>query len=555
MTFRDPKEEMRRHLRSKKQKERESLTKAVKEEAMLKNEVSMLSSTKEKKVARVKKRARAELTNQISAGDKENVGNEFEEDAGAGTELPLTELDEAINLITPILQNTLEVTNLFNIESSGDGDGDIGENSGDSTDEGSGSDFEGSGDIFVAEKELDSLEEDLVVDTDAGRVYGSYRASSSGAKVVEYLGVPYADVPTGPRRFLAPLPPRPWGGVRKALTPAPRCWDATSENSWEATATKEMAEDCLYLSLWTPGGKGKAVLVWMTGSGEEDEGGSELAARGDVIVVRVESRRGALGFLALGDEIPGNAGLLDQVMALQWVKDNIDRFGGLSDRVTIMGVRDAADLASLHLLSPLSCPLFQAAILMSGATPPPLPSTEDKASEAIALGQLLACSGDKQELTTCLRATNPQVLTNQERAAAPMGFLPNVDGAFMVEQPGDLMEGKFFKRAPLLVGSNTAEGQEVLVQLLPDMEEREVLYLTLAELDASLARIFPENSEPLQSLIKFQYGMYGEGEGNRTEMAVRRFWGLESVLADLRTVCPVARIASSIGAEGTRVYR
>ena len=546
---------MRRHLRSKKQKERESLTKAVKEEAMLKNEVSMLSSTKEKKVARVKKRARAELTNQISAGDKENVGNEFEEDAGAGTELPLTELDEAINLITPILQNTLEVTNLFNIESSGDGDGDIGENSGDSTDEGSGSDFEGSGDIFVAEKELDSLEEDLVVDTDAGRVYGSYRASSSGAKVVEYLGVPYADVPTGPRRFLAPLPPRPWGGVRKALTPAPRCWDATSENSWEATATKEMAEDCLYLSLWTPGGKGKAVLVWMTGSGEEDEGGSELAARGDVIVVRVESRRGALGFLALGDEIPGNAGLLDQVMALQWVKDNIDRFGGLSDRVTIMGVRDAADLASLHLLSPLSCPLFQAAILMSGATPPPLPSTEDKASEAIALGQLLACSGDKQELTTCLRATNPQVLTNQERAAAPMGFLPNVDGAFMVEQPGDLMEGKFFKRAPLLVGSNTAEGQEVLVQLLPDMEEREVLYLTLAELDASLARIFPENSEPLQSLIKFQYGMYGEGEGNRTEMAVRRFWGLESVLADLRTVCPVARIASSIGAEGTRVYR
>ena len=553
---------MRRHLRSKKQKERESLTKAVeeeamlkKEEALLKNEVSMLSSTKEKKVARVKKRARAELSNQISAGDKENVGNEFEEDAGAGTELPLTELDEAINLITPILQNTLEVTNLFNIESSGDGDGDIGENSGDSTDEGSGSDFEGSGDIFVAERELDSLEEDLVVDTDAGRVYGSYRASSSGAKVVEYLGVPYADVPTGPRRFLAPLPPRPWGGVRKALTPAPRCWDATSENSWEATATKEMAEDCLYLSLWTPGGKGKAVLVWMTGSGEEDEGGSELAARGDVIVVRVESRRGALGFLALGDEIPGNAGLLDQVMALQWVKDNIDRFGGLSDRVTIMGVRDAADLASLHLLSPLSCPLFQAAILMSGATPPPLPSTEDKASEAIALGQLLACSGDKQELTTCLRATNPQVLTNQERAAAPMGFLPNVDGAFMVEQPGDLMEGKFFKRAPLLVGSNTAEGQEVLVQLLPDMEEREVLYLTLAELDASLARIFPENSEPLQSLIKFQYGMYGEGEGNRTEMAVRRFWGLESVLADLRTVCPVARIASSIGAEGTRVYR
>ena len=317
---------------------------------------------------------------------------------------------------------------------------------------------------------------------------------------------------------------------------------------------KEMAEDCLYLSIWSPGGEGKSVLVWLSGGGEGVEGGGELAARGDIIVVRVESRRGALGFLALGDQIPGNAGLLDQVMALQWVRDNIDRFGGLSDRVTIMGARDAADLASLHLVSPLSCPLFHAAIMMSGATPPPLPSPEDKASEAIALGQLLACSGDGQAMTSCLRSTNAQVLTNQERAAAPLGFLPNVDGAFMVEQPGDLMEGKFFKRAPLLVGSNTAEGQEVLVQLLPDMEEREVLYLTVEELDASLAKIFPENSEPLQSLIKFQYGMYGEGD-NRTEMAVRRFWGLESVLADLRTVCPVARIGASLGAEGAPVFR
>ena len=539
---------MRRHLRSKKEelkKKEELLTKGNKE-------VSMLTSTKEEKVLRVKKRARAELTNQLP-GKKENVGNGIE-----GGEGGIGELDDAIDLISPIddiLDNTLEVTNLFNIESSGDDDSDMKEeSSGDTTDEGSGSDFEGSGAIFVAEKDLNSLEEDLVVDTDAGRVYGRYRASSGGSRVVEYLGVPYADLPTGPRRFLPPLPPRPWGGVRKALNPAPRCWDASSENSWEATATKEMAEDCLYLSIWTPGGEGKSVLVWLSGGGQEDEGGSELAARGDVIVIRVESRRGALGFLALGNEIPGNAGLLDQVMALQWVRDNIDRFGGLADRVTIMGVREAADLASLHLLSPLSCPLFQAAILMSGATPPPLPSPENKASEAIALGQLLACSGDKEELTSCLRATNPQVLTNQERAAAPLGFLPNVDGAFMVEQPGDLMEGKFFKRAPLMVGSNTAEGQEVLVQLLPDMEEREVLYLTLAELDASLARIFPENSEPLQSLIKFQYGMFGEG-GNRTEMAVRRFWGLESVLADLRTVCPVARIAASIGAEGTSVYR
>ena len=92
-----------------------------------------------------------------------------------------------------ILDNTLEVTSLFNIDSSGEDNSALNvESSGESSGEGSGNDFEGSGDVFVAEEDLDSLEEDLVVDTDAGRVYGRYRASSGGARVVEYLGVPYA---------------------------------------------------------------------------------------------------------------------------------------------------------------------------------------------------------------------------------------------------------------------------------------------------------------------------------------------------------------------------
>ena len=148
-------------------------------------EVSLLLSTKEEKVLRVKKRARADLEK-----EKEAI-NEID-----GIEDGL-ELDEvSINLANPInaiLDNTLEVTSLFNIDSSGDDDSALNvESSGDSSGEGSGTDFEGSGDVFVAEEDLGSLEEDLVVDTDAGRVYGRYRASSGGAKVVEYLGVPYA---------------------------------------------------------------------------------------------------------------------------------------------------------------------------------------------------------------------------------------------------------------------------------------------------------------------------------------------------------------------------
>ena len=183
---RDPKKEKRRELRRKKEQlkhNEESKTKSKNDlltTTAKDKEVSLLLSTKEEKVLRVKKRARADLekekeeTNEIDGGEDE----------------------VSINLANPInaiLDNTLEVTSLFNIDSSGEDNSALNvESSGESSGEGSGNDFEGSGDVFVAEEDLDSLEEDLVVDTDAGRVYGRYRASSGGARVVEYLGVPYA---------------------------------------------------------------------------------------------------------------------------------------------------------------------------------------------------------------------------------------------------------------------------------------------------------------------------------------------------------------------------
>ena len=188
-TCRDPKKEKRRELRRKKEQlkhNEESKTKSENDLSTAKDkEVSLLLSTKEEKVLRVKKRARADLEKEKEATNEIDGGED-----GLG-------LDEvSINLAKPInaiLDNTLEVTSLFNIDSSGDDDSALNvESSGDSSGEGSGIDFEGSGDVFVAEEDLDSLEEDLVVDTDAGRVYGRYRASSGGARVVEYLGVPYA---------------------------------------------------------------------------------------------------------------------------------------------------------------------------------------------------------------------------------------------------------------------------------------------------------------------------------------------------------------------------
>ena len=104
-----------------------------------------------------------------------------------------------------------------------------------------------------------------------------------------------------------------------------------------------MSEDCLYLSIWSPvvrSGELRAVIVWLTSGKEEGTlSGLEMAAVGDVVFVKVESRHGALGFFAAEDSLgTSNIGLLDQTLALKWVQGNIDLFGGDAARVTILGV-------------------------------------------------------------------------------------------------------------------------------------------------------------------------------------------------------------------------
>ena len=450
------------------------------------------------------KKARSEMTTELFREATTEVTTEADIDVMIETITPPSQEDESTTKEGAGDEESTE-TSLFNFDTDYIDyiTNDI-EGSGGGVNEASGEDletFDTFSDEFVLESKISELEEDLVVDTDSGRVYGTRQVTATGAGVREWHGVPYAEPPEGKRRFLPPLPPRPWGGVRRARTGGPRCWDSRAGSAWDADSS--MSEDCLYLSVWSgEGGPGRAVLVWLTAGGEAaGAGGAELAVRGEVLVVRVESRRGALGFLATGDEVSGNAGLMDQVQALHWVRANIDRFGGDPGRVTIMGVGPGADLASLHLLSPLACPLFQAVILMSGATPPPLPSTQEASQQARALARLLGCPQDGPSLLSCLRAVDPQVLTNQEQVAAPGGFHPTVDGQFMVEQPGNLMEGNFFKKTPMLVGTNTAEGQEQLLQLVPDMDSREVLMLSASELDSALARVFPSHPDSIQSLV------------------------------------------------------
>ena len=225
----------------------------------------------------------------------------------------------------------------------------------------------------------------LVVRTADGEVRGS-----SGPGVRIFQGVPYAAAPIGLLRWQPPAAPVPWKSVRDATKPGLRCIQDTQADPDFGRLT---SEDCLNLTVWTPAGATRAsprpVMVWIHGGGFLN-GSSDiynakwLATRGDIVVVTVNYRLGALGFLAhpaLAGKTspdPGNYGLADQQAALRWVRDNIAGFGGDPAKVTIAGESAGAISVCDHLVAPESDGLFRAAIMQSGPcqAQAPLPAAE-----------------------------------------------------------------------------------------------------------------------------------------------------------------------------------
>ena len=224
-----------------------------------------------------------------------------------------------------------------------------------------------------------------------------------------FAGIPYAAPPVGALRFAPPTPASGWTGFRDATRPGPRCVQDVDTD----VDKRETSEDCLTLNVWTPPPSGEPlpVLVWIHGGGFVNGSGDiynarRLTGRGDVVVVTINYRLGALGFLAhpalgpAGDV--GNYGLADQQAALRWVRDNIAAFGGDPDKVTIAGESAGGMSVCDHLVAPDSEGLFSAAIIQSGpcAAQYDLPAAE-KTSERYAAE---AGCGDPAAAAACLRA-------------------------------------------------------------------------------------------------------------------------------------------------------
>jgi len=210
---------------------------------------------------------------------------------------------------------------------------------------------------------------DCIVSTAGGKIRGY---EENGVRI--FKGIPYAAPPVGANRFLPPWPVASWSGVRDAMNYGPICPQPPSPPQFSKLSLPMDEAGCLTLNVWTPGldDKKRPVMVWIhggslnIGSGAEYDG-AKLAARGDVVVVTINYRLNIFGFLY----IPGKTsavGMLDQITALKWVKENISQFSGAPDNITVFGESAGAHSISILMGMPRAKGLFRRAILQSNTT-------------------------------------------------------------------------------------------------------------------------------------------------------------------------------------------
>ncbi|MFC8508010.1 carboxylesterase/lipase family protein [Streptomyces sp. NPDC057411] len=206
---------------------------------------------------------------------------------------------------------------------------------------------------------------------------GAVRGRALPDGVTAFLGIPYAAPPFGARRFRAPAPPEPWTGVREATAHGPTPPHAPYLPPFDTLIPDDTTrgEECLNLNIWTPApgpDGGLPVMVWLHGGAFTNGAGSVSAydgsafARDGVVCVTLNYRLAADGFLHLPGR-PDNRGLLDQIAALRWIRENIASFGGDPDRVTAFGESAGAMSIGTLLTEPAARGLFRRAVLQSGA--------------------------------------------------------------------------------------------------------------------------------------------------------------------------------------------
>jgi len=304
-----------------------------------------------------------------------------------------------------------------------------------------------------------------LVTTTSGAVRGN-----DGTTSQSFLGIPYAAPPVGALRWAPPAAVTAWTGEREAKQFAAHCAQPASPFGVASTS-----EDCLYLNVYTPKTAGPhPVMVWIHGGafylGLGDGYKPDALVAQNTVVVTLNYRLGALGFMshaALAAEQggkSGNYGLMDQQAALKWVRDNISKFGGNKDNVTIFGESAGGFSVNAHLASPGSAGLFHKAIAMSGAYPFSLGQDAPTAAQAKGATVVGATTCSATPTTACLRALPVASLLQAQMAAWPSGPIPSVDGVVLAKDVKTVFTEQTQAKVPVIQGTTHDEWRLFVAQ-------------------------------------------------------------------------------------------
>lgn len=403
-----------------------------------------------------------------------------------------------------------------------------------------------------------------------------------------YLGVPFAEPPVKGLRFSLPKMLKPWHGELQARNLSRTCY-VTPDGMFKLFHGAEMwnppgevDEDCLALNIWVPADASGHVMVWIYGGGFYSGSpsldlynGTVLASRRNVIIVNVNYRLGPFGFLYFGEDssIPGNMGLMDQQLALQWIHENIGAFGGDPNKVTIFGESAGAASVTAHFIAPGSAKYFQRAIVMSGTISNSWAAQpkEILLNTSIMLAQKLGCVKEGQEtsvnrIAECVRQadvskiqTAADDISQFELTAMTFPFVP-------VEEDSNFFQGNFMEKLQrrefkkdmsVLIGSMKDEGTYWLPYYLSgpetgfkfnhtisanDKDNQAIINKTQFENSLDTFKNFFTNSQVVRRALLHAY----EGASETSEESVRLRDGVARFVGDFFFTCALLDFADML---------
>jgi para-nitrobenzyl esterase len=368
-----------------------------------------------------------------------------------------------------------------------------------------------------------------VVETESGKVRGFVNRG-----VWVFRGIPYAEPTQGANRFMPPVKPKPWPGVRSCLTYGPACPSGIGvseggDNTARAdednfllyrTGGWQRGENCLRLNIWSPGpnsGRKRPVMVFMHGGGYTGGSGNDLlsydgenlARHHDAVVVTHNHRLNVFGFLNLAEiggerfANSGNVGMMDNVAVLEWVRDNIANFGGDPGSVMIYGQSGGGGKVSHLMVMPAAKGLFHRAVVESGAT---LRTGSPDAAAKVAAALLEELNIPRSQFEKIQTVPTSRLVTAQAAAVRrlagaagrPAGWGPVLDGKVIPAHPFDPSAPAVSEHVPLLIGT-------CLNEFVNGVDNPEVDTLTNEELQKRVAQKYGEHAPDIIAAYRREY--------------------------------------------------